>query len=149
MTDAVRTRDADWRRPLVAAFVANTLWINASEVFRYFALVMPMMRSALPQIPDVAPMNLPVFAIWGVWDTILVAVATGFAWLFFERLGGGCRNALLAGTAIWLAIFCIFWLAAFNMNLAPGNVALTALPLAWLEMVVAAGIVDLCRTRFE
>lgn len=123
------------------AFAANMVWINASEVFRYFAFIMPMMREALPGVPDAAPMNLSVFLIWGIWDTILVASATGLSLLALERFGPSMRNAALAGTGLWAAIFVILWLGLFNMNLAPVSVLAVALPLAWLEMVVAALIV--------
>ncbi|KZL26457.1 hypothetical protein [Pseudovibrio sp. Ad37] len=123
------------------ALLLNLLWINASEVFRYFAFVMPLMRSSLPQIHDVAPMNLLVFMIWGVWDTVLVLAATGLSWVLLERFGPTIRNALYTGSAIWATIFVILWLGLWNMNLATTQVALTALPLAWVEMIVAALIV--------
>ncbi|WP_057462133.1 hypothetical protein [Pseudovibrio sp. POLY-S9] len=123
------------------ALLLNLLWINASEVFRYFAFVMPLMRSSLPQLQDVAPMNLPVFMIWGVWDTVLVLAATGLSWVLLERFGPTIRNALYAGSAIWATIFVILWLGLWNMNLATTQIVLTALPLAWLEMIVAALIV--------
>ena len=128
-------------RGLVIAALANLVWINVSEVFRYFAFVMPMLREAFPSIADVAPMNVPVFLVWGVWDTILVAAVTGFAWLFLDRFGATLRNAVLFGTALWLSIFVILWLGLYNMNLATPRIALTALPLAWFEMVMAALIV--------
>lgn len=130
-----------WRTPLASALIANFVWINMSEVFRYFAFIMPMMRDALPMVPDVAPMDLTVFLIWGVWDTILVAAATIIPWLALNVLGATMKNAVLAGTGVWLAVFVIFWLGAFNMNLATPRIVLTALPLAWLEMIVAALIV--------
>ncbi|KZL26047.1 hypothetical protein [Pseudovibrio sp. WM33] len=123
------------------ALLLNLLWINASEVFRYFAFVMPLMRSSLPQVQDVAPMNLPVFMIWGVWDTVLVLAATGLSWVLLERFGPTIRNALYAGSTIWATIFVILWLGLWNMNLATTQVVLTTLPLAWLEMIVAALIV--------
>ncbi len=40
-----------------------------------------------------------------------------------------------------MAVFVILWLGLYNMNLAPSNVLAVALPLAWLEMVVAAVLV--------
>ncbi|MEM7270916.1 MAG: hypothetical protein AAF401_16885 [Pseudomonadota bacterium] len=123
------------------AFFVNMVWINASEVFRYFAFVMPMMRDALPGVPDAAPMDLTVFLIWGVWDTILVSAVTLLAWIALDRFGATSRNALAVGTGLWTAIFVILWLGLFNMNLAPASVLAVALPLAWVEMVVAALIV--------
>ena len=106
------------------------------------------MRNAFPQLPDIVPMNLPVFMSWGVWDTLLVFAVTGFSWMYFDRFGGGTKNAIQAGTLVWLAIFGVLWLGLLNMNLATPRVLLTALPLAWFEMIVAALIVDLCRRRF-
>ena len=136
------------RRAFGFALLANLVWINASEVFRYFAFVMPMMRQALPQLPDVAPMNLPVFLIWGVWDTVLLLAVTGYAQLHLERFGRTPAQALLAGTLIWAAIFVILWLGLFNMNLASLRVLAVALPLSWLEMVLAAFIVRWALGRF-
>ena len=123
------------------ALAVNFVWINLSEVFRYFIFVMPMMREALPGVPGVAPMNLGVFMIWGVWDTILVFCVTLLSWLFLERFGNSVRVAVAAGTFCWLAIFVILWLGLYNMNLTTAKIAATALPLAWLEMVIAAMVV--------
>lgn len=128
-------------KELSYAFLANLIWINVSEVFRYFAFVMPMMRDALRQLPNVAPMNIPVFLIWGIWDMLLIIAATGFTWLVFERFGRSIKNAILSGTALWAMIFVILWLGLWNMNLAPIGVVAVALPLAWIEMVVASLIV--------
>ncbi|WP_299043265.1 hypothetical protein [uncultured Tateyamaria sp.] len=129
------------RAPFFHALAANFIWINISEVFRYFVFVMPMMRDAFPEVPDIAPMNLPVFLIWGLWDTILVLAATFIPWLALRQFGGTTRTALIAGTGVWVTIFGILWLGLFNMYLATIGILLAALPLAWLEMVVAALIV--------
>ncbi len=123
------------------ALGANFLWINISEVARYFAFVMPMTREAFPMIADVAPMNLPVFMIWGVWDMILVVAATAMPWLILDKFGSSKKVAALAGVFVWMAVFVILWLGLFNMNLTTGGVLFTALPLALIEMLIAAFIV--------
>lgn len=130
------------RRSFFLVLLVAFLWLNASEVFRYFAFVMPMTRDAMSVVRDVAPMNVAVFMIWGLWDTLLFAVVSVIAWLFHERFGGGILNAIAAGTLLWLTIFCIFWLAAWNMNLTVTRVPLVALPLAWIEMVVVVAILQ-------
>jgi hypothetical protein len=132
------------RSPLtpVAALLLMALWVNLSEVLRYFALVMPMTRAALPEVEGVAPMNLPVFLVWGVWDTIFILVAARVIWLHFEKFGGGMRRILEAATLVWALVFVLFWMAAWNMRLTVGSIALSALPLAWIEMVVAAAILE-------
>jgi len=127
-----------WGGSMVFALILNFIWINISEVFRYFVFIMPMMRDAFPMIPDVAPMNLGVFMIWGVWDTILVATATIVPWLVLTVFGMSAKNAVLGGTGVWIGVFGILWLGIFNMNLATPTIVFTALSLAWLEMVVAA-----------
>ena len=135
-------------KALLIGIAINAVWINASEVFRYFTFVMPMMRESFPQIENIAPMNLAVFAIWGLWDTVLLLAVCGFVWLFLERFGVGAGKAMLAGTLIWLAIFGILWLGLWNMNLATGKVLAFALPLSWLELVIAALIVNWGLHRF-
>lgn len=127
--------------PFTMALIVNFIWINASEVFRYFAFVMPMMREAFPMVPDVAPMNLPVFMIWGVWDTILVLTATLLPWMAMKIFGASALRAVLCGTGVWMAVFVILWLGLYNMNMATFGVLAIALPMAWVEMVVAALIV--------
>jgi len=122
--------------------LVNAVWINASEIFRYFVFVMPMMRDTYPELVNIAPMNFPVFMVWGVWDTILIFAVTGFTWLFLDRFGSGVRQALAAGTLIWVTVFVILWLGLFNMNIATKEILAIALPLSWLEMVVAALVVN-------
>ena len=124
------------------ALLLAYLWVNISEVFRYFAFVMPMTRQAMPQLADAAPMNLAVFAIWGVWDTLLFVAVAAISWLYLERFGGGLKSTLAAGTLIWATVLCVFWLATWNMNMTNAAVPLVALPLAWVEMVVTAAIIE-------
>ena len=136
-------------RGFIITLLVNGVWINASEIFRYFLFVMPMMRETFPQISDVAPMTLPVFLIWGIWDTVLLFAVTGFVWLYLERFGAGFSNSVLAGTLAWLSIFGIFWLGLYNMNLATLSILSIALPLSWLELAIAALIVNWGTQRFS
>lgn len=130
--------DARRLTPFATALLVNLLWINASEVFRYFAFIMPMMREAFPMLPEIAPMNVPVFLIWGLWDTILVVTATLLPWMAMRIFGASVLRAVVYGTGVWMAVFVILWLGLYNMNLATPGVLAVALPLAWLEMVVAS-----------
>lgn len=139
----------DQMSPLFVAFFVNFIWINASEVFRYFIFVMPMMRESFPSLPDVAPMNIPVFMIWGIWDTILVATATLLPWMAMKLFGARPLHFVAYGTGVWFSVFVILWLGLYNMNLATIDLLFVALPLAWLEMVVAALIVFWFTARRE
>ncbi|MEM7767418.1 MAG: hypothetical protein AAF253_08020 [Pseudomonadota bacterium] len=136
------------QRAFLITLAINAIWINLSEVFRYFAFVMGMMREALPTVEGVAPMSWPVFLRWGLWDMILVGVVTMTAWLWLERFGYTVKQALFAATGIWLGVFVIFWFGLINMNLATPAIAAVALPLAWLELAVAALIVNWALPRF-
>ncbi len=134
-------------RPFWLALLLNAVWINASEIFRYFVFVMPMLRKTLASIDNVAPMNAQVFLLWGIWDALLVVAVTGFVWLFLDRYETSNPAALLAGTLAWLGIFGILWLGMYNMNLATPAVLAIALPLSWIEIVVAAFIVRFVMRR--
>ena len=123
-------------------------WINAAEVFRYFVMVRPALQAAFPHMPGVGQMNLGIFAIWGIWDTILVFAATGSVWLFLDRFGGGVRQAITAGILFWMSIFVILWLGVYNMGLATLSILAVALPGALIEQVIASLVVNWGRQRF-
>jgi len=131
-----------YSRAFALTFLLTTLWINASEVFRYFVFIMPMMQEYLSALPNVADMNIRIFMVWGIWDTILTFAVVGFSWIYLERVGFSTRNAIICGTCVWASIFVILWLGLYNMNLASPVILLGALPLSWLEMVIAALIVN-------
>ena len=135
------------RRRFLLAVLATSVWVNASEVFRYFVVVMPAVRRHLAMVPDVAPMSGPVLAVWAAWDTILTIFVAACAWLLAGRVRGRVRGAVAAGTFAWTGFFVLFWLALWNMGLSSPTLPLVALPLAWLEMVVAAWIALQFRPR--
>ncbi|MBX2863646.1 MAG: hypothetical protein KTR27_08825 [Leptolyngbyaceae cyanobacterium MAG.088] len=118
----------------------TSLWINVSEVFRYFVFVMPSLRQSLATLANVAPMNWGVFAIWGGWDTLLTGLVVFMVWLFSQQYGNNLRSALMAGTISWLFFFVLFWVGMVNMGLAEWSLLGIALPLSWVELVIASGI---------
>lgn len=119
----------------------TSIWINASEVFRYFVIVMPAVRKNLPTVANVAPMDWWVFSIWGVWDTILTISIVFISWLCSVIYGNTLRAIFIAGTTCWATLFVLFWLAMVNMNLSGLNLLAITLPLSWFEMLVDALIV--------
>ena len=151
MNDSLATAPS-LRRPFpsgtfVVACLVVSVWVNASEVFRYFVFVMPLTREHLAMVPDIAPMSWPVFGVWALWDTLLVVMAVLVYWLYAERFGASVRSSIIAGTVSWLFLFVLFWVAMFNMSLAPLRVVAIALPLAWFELVVASLIARWCFAR--
>lgn len=141
----MNSHQAPSTRPAISAFwtavLANAVWINLSEVWRYFYIVKPMLHEMLPGDDSIAPVTPLIFASWMVWDTILLFAATGFYWLYLNYSGHNFRNALLAATVFTVPIFGLIWLGIANMGLLPIDFLWAALPLAWIEQAVAALIV--------
>jgi hypothetical protein len=123
------------------ALIGNFLWINISETARYFFVVRPMLHDAFPEASHVAAVTPGIFAIWVVWDTVLILAATGFFWLYLTCFGPTIRNAAIAATWITVTLFGLLWLGVANMGLAPITLLWAVLPLAWVEQMVAALIV--------
>lgn len=118
----------------------TSIWVNISEVFRYFLIVMPAMRKDLAAIPNVAPMDWMIFSIWGVWDTVLSACIVFITWLCIRQYGSSKKTTLIAGTVCWTLFFLLFWIGMVNMNLVSPNILIFALPLSWIETIMAAWI---------
>jgi hypothetical protein len=127
-------------RQFVLITLITSLWINASEVFRYFVFVMPSLRQSLAAIDGVAPMNWGVFAIWGGWDTLLTGLVVFMTGLFAQQYGNTLWSALISGTISWLFFFVLFWVGMVNMGLAEWSLAVLALSLSWIELTVASVI---------
>lgn len=127
-------------KQFILVTLITSLWVNASEVLRYFVLVMPSLRQSLAAIDEVAPMNWRVFAIWGGWDTLLTCLIVFMFWLFAQRYDNNLRSAIVSGTVSWLFFFVLFWVGMVNMGLADWSLLELALMLSWIELVVASVI---------
>lgn len=132
-----------WRAYVIIVFVVS-MWIHASENFRYLLFVRPMLQDSLSMVPDVAPMNLLVFISWGVWDTMLAAMTVLYYWLYSRVFGVSLRSAIIAGTLSWLSSFVFFWHAFANLNLVTFADLVVEPPLSWIELVVASIIARYC-----
>ncbi len=129
------------RRAFLAALAINFVWINLSEIARYFWIVRPLLHKAFPGQAHIAPMDWGVFALWAIWDLVLIVGATGFFWLWLERFGRDMQQIFIASLAFTITIFGLIWLGISNMGLAPYSMIMFALPLAWFEQAVACWIV--------
>ena len=125
--------------PLV---LITSIWVNASENFRYFVFVLPRMQ-------ETPSMDWFVFSIWGVWCMILTTVLVFITWLCANHYGKTTKTIFIAGTTCWATLFLLFWIAMINMNLAKVSVLVYTLPLSWLEMIVGAWITIKLLQRFN
>lgn len=131
------------------ALIINFFWINASEIWRYLAVVKPMLHEVYPGRADIAPFDLPTFALWSVWDTWLILAATGFYWIYLNWAGQNMRQSLVAATLFTVTVFGLLWFGAVNMGLVPARFIWIAIPLAWVEQAVAAIIVRWAMGRIK
>jgi len=115
-----------------------SVWVNISEVFRYFIFVRPEMKVNLSLLPTVADMNLPIFMIWGLWDTLLTALFVLLFWLCSNTFGNNYKTAIFSGLVAWCFFFVLFWIGMANMNLSSWNFLLIVLPMALVETLVAS-----------
>lgn len=134
-------------KKFVTTVLLVSIWVNISEVFRYFVIVMPETREFLSVVPNVAPMSWGIFLVWGVWDTLLTASIVFMFWLVASAFGNNISSVLIAAVASWLFFFVLFWVGLLNMSLTTVGLAAIALPLALLETVVASFIASFLYAR--
>ncbi len=127
-------------KDFIVITIVTSLWVNASEVFRYFVLVRPEMHEYLSVVPNVADMNWGIFAIWGLWDTLLTALYVFLFWLCAQTFGNNLKSVVISGFMSWCFFFVLFWVGMANMNLSSWSYLFIVLPLALIETLVAAFI---------
>jgi hypothetical protein len=125
----------------------TSVWIHASEIFRYFVFVIERTKAFFPNKEGIAEMNFAIFSIWGIWDTILTGILVFIGWLYANTYGNNYRSTIISATIVWIAVFVIFWVATANMGLADWNTLQITLPLSWLELVVGAFIASWLSTK--
>lgn len=136
-------------RHFIVIVLITSIWINASEVFRYFVLVMPRVKSYWNNLDSVADMNAGIFAIWGLWDTILTAMVVFSFWLFTRVFGNNIRSVLISGTLSWIFFFVLYWIGAANMGYSDWSILWITLPLSLLELIVANFIASKLFKKYE
>jgi hypothetical protein len=148
---AILPRQATRPFPLRAFFwtvLLASLWVHASETARYLGFILPMTRESFAMVPNVAPWNVPVFLLFGAWDTLLVALTVLLYWLYAAQFGFNAKSIVVAGSLAWAFFFVLFWVGNVAMGMAKAQTLLVALPWAWLETVISCVIADRCFSRF-
>jgi len=128
------------KRQFLMITLITSIWIHISEVFRYFVLIRPRVKSYFEDSTHIADMNLSIFAIWGAWDILLTAVLVFICWLFVQVFDHKLSSIVSSGTLVWIASFLILWIGIANMGLSSWSILWIALPLSWMEMVIGAYI---------
>lgn len=136
-------------KQFVIITLITSIWINASEVFRYFIFVMQRVKVFFDGKSGVAEMDFIIFSIWGLWDTLLTAAIVFIFWLYSNTFGNNNRSIIMSSTIVWLSIFVVFWVATANMGLCKWNLLLITLPLSWIEMVIGTWIASKLYSRLQ
>lgn len=136
-------------KQFVIITLITSIWINASEVFRYFIFVMQRVKVFFDGKSGVAEMDFIIFSIWGLWDTLLTAVLVFIFWLYSNTFGNNNRSIIMSSTIVWLSIFVVFWVATANMGLCKWNLLLITLPLSWFEMVIGTWVASKLYSRLQ
>ena len=127
-------------KKFIVATLITSIWINASEVFRYFVFIRPRVRDFFDYKNGIAEIDVSIFTIWGLWDTLLTAVLVFAVWLCTQVYMQAKKVILISGTFIWASVFIIFWVATANMGLSEWSILFIALPLSLFEMLIGAWI---------
>jgi len=69
---------------------------------------MPRGKAFFNYQSGIAEMNLKIFAVWGVWDTILTTILVFVFWLTTKVYGNTNKAIFIAGTTVWIGVFVIF-----------------------------------------
>lgn len=133
----------------IIVVLITSIWVNISEVFRYFVLVIPRVKNYWNHLEEVANMNWLIFGIWGVWDTILTAMTVVLFWLYAERFGNNLKSAFYSAVLAWIFFFVLYWMGVANMGYSDWSILWLTLPLSLFELVIANIIASSVYKRLE
>lgn len=136
-------------KSFVIIVLLTSIWVNASEVFRYFVIVMPRVKDYWNDLESVADMNWIIFGIWGIWDTILTAMTVFLFWLYAQRFGNNNRSVVSSAILAWIFFFVLYWVGAANMGFSDWSILWIVLPLSLIELIIANFIASKLYKRFE
>ncbi len=118
-----------------------SLWVNASELVRYFGYVRPQMQEYFSYIPQMGKIwDIQILAVWGFWDALITALYVFLFWLCAQVFGNNRKAIVISGVMSWSFVFVLYWVATANMFLAEWSTLFVVLPLALLETLVASYI---------
>lgn len=138
----------NWKSFLIITLITS-IWINVSEVFRYFILVMPQVKAYWNNLEHIADMNWFIFSIWGLWDTLLTAMLVFLFWLYSRVFGNNNRSVFVVGTLAWLFFFVLYWVGTANMGYSDWAILRITLPLSLVELIIAAWIAAFLYKKYD
>ena len=87
----------------------TSIWVNISELIRYFAYVRPEMIEYFPSIQNMGEIwNFQILLVWGFFDTLLVVLYVFLFWLSAQVFGNNRKSILISGFMSWSFFFVLF-----------------------------------------
>lgn len=133
----------------VVVTLITSIWINISEIWRYFALVIPRVKTYWNHQKGIASMDFTIFSIWGVWMIILSFTTVFVFWLYSKVFGNTVKSVFVSATLVWLLFFVLFWVGAANMGYSDWSILKITLPLSWIELIIACGLASFLYKKYE
>lgn len=128
-------------KEFVLISLITSIWVNVSELVRYFGYVRPKMQEFFSYIPEMGKIwDIQILAVWGFWDTLLTCLYVFLFWLCAKVFGNNLKSIVISGVMSWAFIFVLYWVATANMLLAAWSNLLVVLPMALFETLVASFI---------
>ena len=125
------------------------IWINISEIWRYFVIVRPKIKAYWNNLDGIVEMDVLIFSIWGIWMIILAGTTVFFFWLYAEKFGNSIKSVFGAGTLIWMLFFVLFWIGTANMGFSNWGILLITLPLSWFELIIACWLASMLYKNYD
>lgn len=118
----------------------TSIWVNISEVARYFIYVKGKMDSFLHMVPNIGLIwDVEVLIIYAVWDTLITAYFVFIFCLCMKVFGNNMKAIFVSALTSWM-FFVLFWLILIGMQLGEWSTMITILPFTLLETIVASYI---------
>ncbi len=133
----------------IIVMLLTSIWIHAAEVARAMLVAFPMMEEFYAGKIDIGPMGVSNAIIWGVWDTMIASTLVFIYWLCAQVFGRNLKSIFISATVTTLATIGVFWVGSVNSGLGTWDMAFVLIPIAWVEMLIAAKIAERLYARYH
>jgi len=128
-------------KDFIVISLITSIWVNISELIRYFGYERPQMQDYFPSIPNMGRIwDMQIIFVWGFWDTLITFLYVFLFWLCAQVFGNNRKSVLISGFMSWAFGFVLYWVASANMYLASWSSLPVVLSMAFFETLVASYI---------
>ncbi|WP_394245633.1 hypothetical protein [Vibrio astriarenae] len=133
----------------IIVMLLTSIWIHVAEVARAMLVAFPMMEEFYAGKIDIGPMGVSNALIWGLWDTMMASTLVFIYWLCAQVFGRSSKSIFISATVTTIATIGVFWVGSVNSGLGTWGMAFILIPIAWVEMLIAAKIAERLFARYH